>query len=764
MTQIQENELSIADFAAKFINNTNKHIFLTGKAGSGKTTFLKSVIKSTYKNAAIVAPTGIAAINAGGVTIHSMFQIPPSAFVPELENDAGGQQLRISSFKGLLEKHRMVGNRRSVLQNLELLIIDEVSMLRADLLDAIDHVLKSVRRKPFEPFGGVQVLFIGDLLQLPPVVKEEEWNFLKRFYSSIYFFDALVFRENVNKPIYLELDKIYRQQDQDFISLLNNFRTNSVNEDDIKLLNNYYKPDFKSSKKEKYIYLSTHNYQADKINQESLHELKEKSFFFDAEVKDDFAEYLFPVEQRMELKKGAQVMFVKNDAEFPKRYYNGKIATISNIDNDSIEVLFEDNNEPMILDKFTWENITYKLNETTNEIEERVIGTFTQFPVKLAWAITVHKSQGLTFEKAILDLGNAFAPGQVYVALSRLTSLKGLVLTSKINYSRLANDEKVLSYSDNKINRDVLFEILENEQFVYLQNYLIDCFDFKELNIQFQKHLETYSDTGKKSVKNMNFDFAVALKDKIAELKETGDKFLAWIYNNFLNRIELAGKLNLKVSGAKNYFEPKIKQISELILKKIEDLDSEKRTKEYLEELYKLENLCFRKIQKIQKTKILVDSAFSPISSKVDLIEITTVNNERTNLIKDLSWPEMESNFNKSNFVKSKKEKAVKKEKIDTKKASYDLYLKSKSIEEIASERSLAVGTISKHLSHYVGLGLIPLNKFVKKDISNKIIKLLKTDDHILSKEIIEKFNGKIGYAEVNFVRAYFDNCNKEEI
>ncbi|MFN5628729.1 MAG: helix-turn-helix domain-containing protein [Bacteroidota bacterium] len=763
MTPTQGNELSIADFASKFINNTNKHIFLTGKAGSGKTTFLKSVIKSTYKNAAIVAPTGIAAINAGGVTIHSFFQIPPSAFVPQKEND-NNPQLRISSFKELLEKHRMVGNRRSVLQNLELLIVDEVSMLRADLLDAIDHILKSVRRKPFEAFGGVQVLFIGDLLQLPPVVKDDEWSFLKRYYSSIYFFDALVFKENSSKPIYLELDKIYRQHDQEFISLLNNFRTNNISEADIKLLNNHYKPDFKSTKNNKYIYLSTHNYQADKINQESLNELKEKSFFFDAEVKDDFADYLFPVEPRMELKKGAQVMFVKNDPDFPKRYFNGKIATISNIEKDSIEVMFEESNEPMQLDKFTWENITYKHNDTTNEIEENVVGTFTQYPIKLAWAITVHKSQGLTFEKAILDLGNAFAPGQVYVALSRLTSLKGLVLTSKINYTRLANDEKVLSYADNKINKQALVEILENEQFVYIQNYLLECFDFKELNIQFQRHLETYSDTGKKSVKNLNFDFAVSLKDKISSLKETSDKFLSWIYNNFLNRIELADKLSAKVIGAKNFFEPKFKELSDLLQKKIAELDNEKRTKEYLEELYKLDTLCFRKIQKIQKSKILVESAFSPIEIKVNLEEIKIVNAERTNQLKDTNYSEPETNAKNFKYSKSSKEKPPKKEKIDTKKVSYELYLKKKSIEEIAAERNLAVGTISNHLSHYVGLGLIPLNKFVKKDISNKIIKLLKSDSNILSKEIIEKFGGKIGYTEVNFVRAYFDNCNKEVV
>ncbi len=763
MTPTQGNELSIADFASKFINNTNKHIFLTGKAGSGKTTFLKSVIKSTYKNAAIVAPTGIAEINAGGVTIHSFFQIPPSAFVPQKEND-NNPQLRISSFKELLEKHRMVGNRRSVLQNLELLIVDEVSMLRADLLDAIDHILKSVRRKPFEAFGGVQVLFIGDLLQLPPVVKDDEWSFLKRYYSSIYFFDALVFKENSSKPIYLELDKIYRQHDQEFISLLNNFRTNNISEADIKLLNNHYKPDFKSTKNNKYIYLSTHNYQADKINQESLNELKEKSFFFDAEVKDDFADYLFPVEPRMELKKGAQVMFVKNDPDFPKRYFNGKIATISNIEKDSIEVMFEESNEPMQLDKFTWENITYKHNDTTNEIEENVVGTFTQYPIKLAWAITVHKSQGLTFEKAILDLGNAFAPGQVYVALSRLTSLKGLVLTSKINYTRLANDEKVLSYADNKINKQALVEILENEQFVYIQNYLLECFDFKELNIQFQRHLETYSDTGKKSVKNLNFDFAVSLKDKISSLKETSDKFLSWIYNNFLNRIELADKLSAKVIGAKNFFEPKFKELSDLLQKKIAELDNEKRTKEYLEELYKLDTLCFRKIQKIQKSKILVESAFSPIEIKVNLEEIKIVNAERTNQLKDTNYSKPETNAKNFKYSKSSKEKAPKKEKIDTKKVSYELYLKKKSIEEIAAERNLAVGTISNHLSHYVGLGLIPLNKFVKKDISNKIIKLLKSDSNILSKEIIEKFGGKIGYTEVNFVRAYFDNCNKEVV
>jgi hypothetical protein len=382
----------------------------------------------------------------------------------------------------------------------------------------------------------------------------------------------------------------------------------------------------------------------------------------------------------------------------------------------------------------------------------------------LAWAITVHKSQGLTFEKAILDLGNAFAPGQVYVALSRLTSLKGLVLTSKINYTRLANDEKVLNYADNKINKQDLVEILENEQFVYIQNYLLECFDFKELNIQFQRHLETYSDTGKKSVKNLNFDFAVSLKDKISSLKETSDKFLSWIYNNFLNRIELADKLSTKVIGAKNFFEPKFKELSDVLQKKISELDNEKRTKEYLEELYKLDTLCFRKIQKIQKSKILVESAFNPIEIKVNLEEIKIVNAERTNQLKDAIYSELETNDKNFKYSKSSKEKAPKKEKIDTKKVSYELYLKKKSIKEIAAERNLAVGTISNHLSHYVGLGLIPLNKFVKKDISNKIIKLLKSDTQLLSKEIIEKFNGKIGYAEVNFVRAYFDNCNKEVV
>ncbi|MFO0435098.1 MAG: ATP-dependent RecD-like DNA helicase, partial [Sphingobacteriaceae bacterium] len=434
--------------ASKFINQTNRHVFLTGKAGTGKTTFLKYIIQHTHKKAAIVAPTGIAAINAGGTTIHSMFQLPFGSFVPvQSYQQKGGSFIQLNDRQSLFKNHQMNKTKRAIIRELELLIIDEVSMLRADLLDAIDAMMRSVRGRTYLPFGGVQVLFIGDMYQLPPVVKDEEWQVLSEFYKSIYFFDSIVLQND--PPIYIELDKIYRQNDQQFISVLNNLRDNKVTRTDVELLNRYYKPQFKQQVNDNYITLTTHNHKANKINKDFLAELKGDSFYYQAEIKDDYPENLFPLEQTLELKKGSQVMFIKNDISGNQNYFNGKLAKVVDLSNKEIFVEFEDG-QKIKLEKYKWENKRYIVNDLTNEIEEEVIGEFVHYPVKLAWAITVHKSQGLTFDKAIIDVADAFAPGQVYVALSRLRDLNGLILTSPINFNSISSDQHVTDFSNTK--------------------------------------------------------------------------------------------------------------------------------------------------------------------------------------------------------------------------------------------------------------------------------------------------------------------------
>ena len=441
-------KLSPADFTEQFINQTNQSIFLTGKAGTGKTTLLRKIIESTHKNAVIVAPTGIAALNAGGVTIHSFFQLPFSGFIPEFGiKPSFTESVKFETKDTLMRHFAMNKTRQKIIRNVELLIIDEVSMLRADLLDAMDWTLRNVRRI-HEPFGGVQVLFIGDLLQLPPVVKQEEWQVLRSYYDGVFFFHAKVLKEV--QPLYIELTTIYRQQDQDFIQVLNHLRNNQITAEDVEVLNKYVREDFDSSQHEGYITLTTHNAKADEINAKALLALKEKKFNYDAEITGEYPKHLFPIEERLELKVGAQVMFVKNDLSFDKNYFNGKMGKIKSLSDHEITVEFPEEKKSIVVEKFEWNNIRYALNDSTGEVKEEVLGTFVHYPLKLAWAITVHKSQGLTFDKAVLDVSDVFAPGQAYVALSRLRSLDGLVLLKPMRMNGLSNDQQVVAFSQNK--------------------------------------------------------------------------------------------------------------------------------------------------------------------------------------------------------------------------------------------------------------------------------------------------------------------------
>ncbi|MEN8228155.1 MAG: AAA family ATPase [Bacteroidota bacterium] len=478
-------QTDLPKIAAEFINGTNSHIFLTGKAGTGKTTFLKDLASRTHKSFVIVAPTGIAALNAQGVTIHSQFLLPFGSFIPERE--PAGKYSTAAYFytqHTLTRKHSLNSVRKQVLRATDLLIIDEVSMLRADILDAIDYRMRSAKGNFSQSFGGAQVLMIGDLYQLPPIVKDDEWFVLQNYYKSMHFFEALALKRD--EMVYIELNEIFRQKDEKFIAILNNLRNNITTKEDIATLNSYYRSKDQTGTDQGIITITTHNYIADDINAKELEALPGSSSFFDADIAKDFPEKLYPLPERIELKTGAQVMFIKNDTSGEKLYFNGKLARVAHIDGEDIRVVMSGTNQEFVLRKEQWENKKYTIDEASKELEEEVTGTFEQYPVKLAWAVTVHKSQGLTFEKAIIDVGQAFAPGQVYVALSRLQSLEGLVLRTKIDTSSIFSDGDVVAFTRNSEQQKPLPEMLQEEQRKFLEQMLLNTFDFSGI----AKHLD----------------------------------------------------------------------------------------------------------------------------------------------------------------------------------------------------------------------------------------------------------------------------------
>ena len=463
--------------AADFVNYTGSSVFLTGKAGTGKTTFLKYIKETQLKNTAIIAPTGVAAINAGGTTIHSFFQLPFTPYIPL--NKAFINNDTVNDNYSLISRLRLSNDRKDVMQNLELLIIDEISMVRCDVLDAIDTVLRHVRNQYGKPFGGVQVLLIGDMLQLPPVVKEEEWQILSGYYTSPYFFNSMVIETHA--PVYIELDKIYRQNDEGFVNILNQVRNNELDNEGHALLHSRFLPGFHPAKEDNYITLTSHNHKADAINSKELKQLNGNTYKFEAVIEGEFYEKSFPADVSLQLKIGAQVMFIKNDTEKVRRFFNGRIGVISKIEEDKIFV--ECKNEPNAIEvkKEKWRNIRYSLDKNSNRIEENEVGSFTQYPLKLAWAITIHKSQGLTFEKAIIDAGEAFAPGQVYVALSRCTTLNGIVLHSRINGNSLLGDQRISSFTQSQKTNLAQLKLLNNARHTFQCDELLSIFNFESL-------------------------------------------------------------------------------------------------------------------------------------------------------------------------------------------------------------------------------------------------------------------------------------------
>jgi len=579
-----ENEMF--QLAIQLVNQSNRNIFLTGKAGTGKTTFLKYIRENCPKQIAVVAPTGVAAINAGGVTIHSFFQLPLAPFLPETKGTgfpSHGQE--ISNKHSLISRLRFNGDKKKVLQQLEILVIDEISMVRCDVLDAIDTVLRHVRQRPSERFGGVQLLFIGDMLQLPPVIKEQEWGLLSEYYSGQYFFDSKVLQEDL--PVYIEFNKIYRQKDQKFIQLLNQVRNNELDEDGMHILESRFQPTFRRRKQDGYIILTTHNNKAGEINTRELSELDNKLFIYEAEVQDEFSDRAYPAEQTLHLKVGAQVMFIRNDAaDKGKRFFNGKIGTISKLESDKIFVQCDDESAEIEVQKEKWENIRYTLNKTTRQLDSDVLGSFTQYPLRLAWAITIHKSQGLTFEKAIIDAGAAFAPGQVYVALSRCTNLDGMVLQSRVNSSSLFNDARIVEFSQRSASSTQLQEEFAIAKKQYQQSVLISTFDFTT-TISSGKELQEYLLEHTSSFNPESISWAEELLSKLDKLQVTVKKFqlqLQFLFQQPQSPEENT-PLQERIKAAAAYFVTETGVLIQFLLQSPAVTDSRMNAKEYNESL-----------------------------------------------------------------------------------------------------------------------------------------------------------------------------------
>lgn len=708
-----------AHYVLRFINQTNKSIFLTGKAGTGKTTLLKEIIQSTHKNTVVVAPTGIAALNAGGVTIHSMFQLPFGGFIPA--NNVENQVTEAIKFesKDTLRRHfKMSAVKRAVIQNMELLIIDEVSMLRSDLLDAIDFMLQSVRKKK-QSFGGVQVLFIGDLLQLPPVIKDEEWKTLRNYYKGKFFFHAHAILQN--PPLYIELSKIFRQTDEVFIDLLNNLRNNKITQQNISFLNKYVQPNFDLKENEGYITLTTHNNKADTINTQSLLDLKGSSRKYKAQIVDDFPDKIFPVEEYLELKIGAQVMFIKNDLSFDKNYFNGKMGVIKSLSDQEILVHFPDENKTIEVERYEWQNIRYNVNANTKEIEEEVLGTFTHYPIKLAWAITVHKSQGLTFDKAALDVSKVFLPGQAYVALSRLRSLNGLILLSPLRMNGISNDDDVMDYATNKASTEILHTTLQNETKGYIHNYLKNSFNWYDLAQEWRSHKFSYLDSDK-SIKSKHKKWAETQMNLCESMLNPADKFMSQLDKLFRAETVDFIFINERIQAAHNYFHEKMDVLVYEILYKIEEIKRIKQVKQFYEELVLLEELQIRAMLRLMKAKKLIETVIDDkIISKESLNseEITSYKTKKaTQILEDFKRNNVHLIEDKEDvsYYQKKEKKTEKTPKKATSQITYELWIEKNSIEEIAALRKLTVGTILGHFSKLIQDGAVRIQDVMPQD------------------------------------------------
>jgi len=697
--------------AAEFVLQTSQNLFLTGKAGTGKTTFLKYILSQTIKNTVVVAPTGVAAINAGGVTMHSFFQLPFSPFIPEVAHFGSAMRDTVDPHS-LFETVRFNTSRIKLYKSLQLLIIDEVSMLRADLLDCIDTVLRRFRKSQL-PFGGVQVLFIGDLFQLPPIARE--WDLLKDYYETPFFFSARVLKNN--PPMYIELKKIYRQNEMRFIQLLNRLRNNELTEDDFELLQERYDAN-QMIDRDDYITLTTHNSKAEKVNTSELQQIDATAYSFEAEVKGDFPETMFPMETTLTLKQGAQVMYIKNDSDLSKRYFNGKLGTVKRINENSIVVISKDDQSELEVPKETWENKKYKLDLTTNKIEEEVVGRFMHYPLRLAWAITIHKSQGLTFQKAIIDAGQSFAAGQVYVALSRCVSLNGIILQSRILPHAVRTDERILEFEASQKSIDTIAASLEEEKRKYRQTFLMQAFDWNGIELSIHELAELMG--------------AQSVTDTAASLP------LLQSFKSKLNRHrELLIKLELKLQTAINqqrdtdlidlmqraipYFCKSLKEEwIQPINEYLQEQSLKSKSKGYVKKMIPIAKVWELKIAELEN----LDYEGIRFYSGASFIDTNTILNEPIKTIEKLP-------------------------KGATFKETLYQFLAGKSIPEISKERNLAPGTVEGHLVKLVASKDLDIHLFLTDEQIQLIAETARRADTDKVTPIVELLNGTFSFYQV---------------
>ena len=671
-----------------FVEHTGISIFLTGKAGTGKTTFLRTLKEKSSKRSIIVAPTGVAAINAGGMTIHSFFQLPLSPFVPE------------ANFKNRFDYSK---EKRKIIRTLDLLIIDEISMVRSDVLDAIDSVLRRFREHE-KPFGGVQLLMIGDLQQLTPVVTPEDEVILQRYYDTSYFFGSKALRSI--SYVTIELTHVYRQQDEEFITLLNNIREGQVSETDLKRLNERFNPNFEPEVGSDYIRLTTHNKMAESYNEVQLHNLPSKACTFIAEADGNFPEYNYPADFKLTLKRGAQVMFIRNDNN--GRYYNGRIGHVTHIDNEKILVLCPGDDKEIEVQQETWENTKYSLNEKTKQIEAEVQGTFKQYPLRLAWAITIHKSQGLTFEHAIIDAQSSFAAGQVYVALSRCKTLEGLILASPISSSAIINDNLVMNYISHQTEEaEKSIAALPTLKAEYYRQLLLELFSFTDLKACEDALYRVLTEYFYKYPKIITLH-KMAIIDLDERIMSISSKWKSIICNMTTDQLHEDDFLQRMKKGAL-YFHSQLTEIFSHLLDMTKGVQSNNKIA-YKRFDNNYADLLQTYVVKHELLGRIMEKGFS-INSYLTAKQEAILNSL-----------EEKTGRNRKNKIE---ETTPKVPKISTGEVTFNLFKTGKSIEEIAKERNLTPATIQGHLIPYIQKGEIKLNEVIDEEKAKTILQKL---------------------------------------